>query len=303
MAFYNEQWFIHQVSDNVTQLAQQKMEKVRGSVRTVEGVVGKSYPFQTIDKLEMTPANRDSPTQYLNAAQGKRRAVMSDFNAFVLIDSLDVVKELADPQSAFAQALVQARNRRMDRYVLSPSGSTVGGAIGAATVVDESGESYSTLTLASAATTQVIANSSLNLTLAKVRQAKLILDLNDVDPEDRYFWYSPTGMMNSLLKDTQVTSSDYNTVKALAEGGFPMDATWMGFKWRWSNLLPISGNIRSCIAYQKQAVGLAIGVVKGVEIDKAVHMQNSIQAGIMTSAGAVRIDDRGVVQIDIDESV
>ena len=40
----------------------------------------------------MTPANRDAPTQYLNASQGKRRAVMSDFNAFVLIDSLDTVK-------------------------------------------------------------------------------------------------------------------------------------------------------------------------------------------------------------------
>ena len=299
MAFYNEQWFIHQVSDNVTQLAQQKLSKVTGSVDVKEGVVGKSYPFQLIDKLEMTPANRDAPTQYLNASQGKRRAVMSDFNAFVLIDSLDTVKELADPQSAFAEALVRARNRRMDRYVLSPTGATVGGAIGAATVVDEAGESFSTSALPSS---QIIVNGATNLTLDKIRRAKLIMDLNDVDEEDRYFWYSPSGMMLSLLKDSQVTSSDFNTIKALSEGGFPVDGMWMGFKWRWSNLLPVSGTVRSCIAYQKQAIGLAVGTVRGVEIDKAVHMQNSIQCGVMVSAGAVRKDDRGVVQVDIDES-
>jgi hypothetical protein len=283
-------------------LAQQKLAKTTGTTRVQEGVVGKSFPFQTIDKIEMTPAMRDAPTSYLNAMQSKRRAVLADFNAFVLIDSMDKVHELADPQSAYAEALVRARNRRQDRSLLAPFGSLVGGAIGAATVVDEAGESTSSSQLPAA---QIIVNGAANLTMTKVRQAKLLMDLNDVDDEDRYFWYSPTSMQNGLLKDTQVTSSDYNTIKALAQGGFPMDQSWMGFKWRWSNLLPIvSGTtVRGCIAYQKQAVGLAFAMLTGVEIDKAVHMQNAVQCGVMLSLGAVRIDDRAVVEIDVDESV
>lgn len=303
MATQLEQWFIHAVSDNVTQLAQQKQSRVMGAVRTQEGVKGKTYPFQRLAAVSMSEVFvRDGDTQYLNPTQSKRRANLRDFTAAVLIDDFDQIKTLTDPQSEFAQALAMARNRTLDDLVIGVASGGVGGAIGLAPTVDEGAESTSTSALSSFdGGSHVIVNGGTNLTMAKIRQTARVMNNQEVPDEERYFFYSAEGM-DKLMSDSTVTSSDYNTIRALQGGGFPMDATWMGFKWRRSQRLPKSGNIRSCIALQKQAVGLAVGMIEGVEIDKAVHKNNNQQVLIKLSAAAVRIDDAGVVQVDIDET-
>ena len=129
-----------------------------------------------------------------------------------------------------------------------------------------------------------------------------ILDEQNVDPEERYMFYSPRGM-RKLLTDTQVTNADYNTIKALAEGGFPVDHQWLGCYWRRSTKLPKTGNIRSSVMFQKMAVGLSIGLIREIEVSTAPQKWNNTQAIIKLAAGAVRVDDLAVVQIDYDESV
>src|SRR5882724_7436993 len=119
MAFFNEAWFIHAVNDAVIQLAQQKKSVVRGAVRTREGVKGKTDPWQRIDAVEMQVVSRDSDTTYLNPPQSKRRAVLVDRAAAVLVDELDEVRMLTDPMSEHTQMLVFARERQLDRLVLS----------------------------------------------------------------------------------------------------------------------------------------------------------------------------------------
>jgi hypothetical protein len=306
MAFFNEAWFIHAVNDAVIQIAQQKKSMVRGSVRTREGVKGKTDPWQRIDAVEMQAISRDSDTQYLNPPQSKRRAVLLDRAAAVLVDDLDQVRMMADPLSEHSQMLVFARERQFDRFVLSVPVGSLGGVLGNATTVDEAGESTSTAALPTSGgplgVGQTIVNGGTGGTLSKILDAKQILDENQVDPDDRYFFYSPR-FMRKLMTDTAVTSSDYSTVQALDRGGFPMDQTWMGFKWRMSVLLPKSGNIRSCCALQKNAVGYSIGLIQDIKVNEAPHKWNNMQAVIKFTAGAVRVDDLGVVQVDIDESV
>jgi capsid protein len=307
MADQLPQWFIHAVSDNVTHLAQQEQTEAMAAVRVREGVVGKTYPFQRMAQVSLTEQFvRDGDTQYLNPTLSKRRANLRDFNGALLIDDFDQVKTLTDPQSEFAMALVRARNRTIDDLILGVRGLTaagaadtpVGGILGLAPTVDEGAETSTTTALPSA---QQIVNAGANLTMAKIRQAARIMNLSDVDMNDRYFFYSPVGM-DKLLSDTTVTSSDYNTIKALQQGGFPQDAVWMGFKWRMSNRLPKTGNIRQCIAVQKSCVGFAVAIISDIEIDKAVHKWNNQQVLIKFSGGGVRIDDAGVVQVDIDET-
>ena len=70
-----------------------------------------------------------------------------------------------------------------------------------------------------------------------------------------------------------------------------------------SPILPKTGNIRSCFAYHKGAVGLSIGKEATPEVDKRPDLMNLWQVLVQGSLGAVRILDAGVVQIDIDESV
>jgi hypothetical protein len=298
MAFEITQWFIHGVDENVTHLAQQKDSKISGSVRMKTGVIGKTQPFQRLGTVEMVPAVRDSDTTYMNPPQTKRRAVLLDMNAAVLIDELDELKTLTNPMSEFAQMLANARNRQIDRFVLSPSLTGAGGVLGLATTVDEGAETSGTAALPAG---QQIAAGGTGLTMAKLRDTKLILDNADVEEDDRYFWTSPEGIQD-LLADNTVTSSDFNTIKALVAGGFPMDQTWMGFKWRTSTLLPLAASIRNCFAYQKLGVGCAVGI-KSISVSTAPHKWDNHQAIIKLSAGAVRIDDSRVVSVLIDESV
>jgi Phage capsid protein len=300
-------WFIHAVSETVQQLAQQKQSKVMGAVRMKTGVVGKTWPFNRIAFLNLTEVTtRDGDTQYLNPPQSKRRAILRDFTGYVLIDEFDEVKTLTSPQSEFSQILAYALNRQYDdltigiagRTAAGAAGTATGGILGKATTVDENAETTAADDIPAA---QQIVNGGTNLTVAKVISAKKLLDEADVEEEDRYFFYSPAGMAK-LLADTNVTSSDFNTIKALAGGGFPMDQTWMGFKWRSSTRLPKTGNIRSCIAFQRNAAGLAVGLVKDAIVSDAPHKNNNTQVGVKLSAGTVRVDDKGVAQVDIDES-
>src|SRR5438445_7970309 len=137
MAFFNEAWFIHAVNDTVVQLAQQKKSVVRGAVRTREGVVGKTDPWQRIGDVAMQPIARDSDTQYLNPPQSKRRAILVDRGAAVLMDDLDKLRLLINPMSEFSQILTYARERELDNLTISKAPTDVGGILGLATTADE----------------------------------------------------------------------------------------------------------------------------------------------------------------------
>ena len=310
MALYNEQWFIHGVSENVTFLAQQKKSKVMGAMRSKEGVVGKTWPFNRLGATSMSQVSRDAATSYVNPPQSKRRAVLVDFAVAVLIDAFDEVKTLTNPQSEHAQNIAFARNRTIDDLALGvaglgtagASGTAVGGILGLATNVDEGAESTSTAALPTA---QQIVNGGTGLTMAKLRSAVAIIKGADVDfdEEEMYIAYSALAM-KQLMSDATVTSSDYSTIQALSVGGFPTDAMWMGLKWRLSNRLPsAAANIRSLPIWAKSAVGYAAAGVKEVETGLDPSHWNNPFVMSKLSAGVVRIDDKGVVQLDIDESV
>src|SRR3989304_5216249 len=99
-ALETEAWFIHAVSNTVTQLSQQRRSIVDGAVRLATGVKGKTHPFNRIgaqDRVQTTP--RDAATQYANPPQSKRRASLYDFGLAVTIDDFDEIKTLTDPTS------------------------------------------------------------------------------------------------------------------------------------------------------------------------------------------------------------
>jgi hypothetical protein len=239
---------------------------------------------------------------YVNPAQTKRRAQLVDRGAAALIDDFDKVKTVADIDSAIMETLASARNREKDLICISA-------ALGNAVAVDEAAETTSLVALPAA---QLIADGGTGLTLAKILQANEILNIKSVPREDRYFFYSAQAATD-LLQNTQVTSSDYNTVRQLANGGFSQDELWMNFRWRMVTgfideaqtvpILPKTGNIRTCVAWQKRGIGVGIGLDPSVQTGNAPHKWNNQQILLKLSMGAVRIQDTHVVSIAIDESV
>jgi hypothetical protein len=160
-----------------------------------------------------------------------------------LIDDQDKVRMLIDPTSAYAMASAAAMGRAMDDEIIEK-------ALGTAFT----GETGSTSTALPAG--QKIANGSADMSVAKLREAKKILDLSDVDPSiPRYIAVGPD-QVEALLADTNVTSSDFNTVKALVQGEVNQ---FMGFNFIVTNRLAKAGNIRSCFAWAEDGLALAVG--------------------------------------------
>ena len=71
--------------------------------------------------------------------------------------------------------------------------------------------------------------------------------------------------MSNLLGTTQVTSSDFNSVKALVQGEVD---TFLGFKFITSNRLAKGGNDRTCIAFAQDGITLAVGKDVSARIDE-----------------------------------
>ena len=89
------------------------------------------------------------------------------------------------------------------------------------------------------------------LTLGKLLTAVQILNAADLtDQRERVVVVSPIAI-SGMLNQTKVQSADYNTIKALVNGDID---TFMGFKFVLSNLLPKTGNIRTCVAWCKGAI-------------------------------------------------
>ena len=58
-------------------------------------------------------------------------------------------------------------------------------------------------------------SSDVGLNVAKLRGAKEILDASDIDPEIERYMIVNAKQLKNLLAETAVTSSDFNSVKAL----------------------------------------------------------------------------------------
>ena len=105
--------------------------------------------------------------------------------------------------------------------------------------------------------------------------------------------------LSALLGETEVTSSDFASVKALVNGEIN---TFLGFNFhvlgdRVEGGLTVDGsNDRTIWAFHKDALGYAEGMGPKTEINY-VPEKTSFLVNSMFSAGAVAIDAEGIVQI------
>jgi len=278
--------FVQQYSANVQMLSQQKGSLLRDAVR-VENIVGKNAFFDQIGQATAQKrTTRHADTPQMDTPHARRRVSLVDYEYADLIDEQDKVRMLIDPTSSYAQAAAFAMGRAMDDEIISA-------ALGTAFT----GETGSTSTALPAG--QQIADGGADLTVAKLREAKKILDLSSVDPSiTRYIAVGPE-QIDNLLSDTNVTSSDFNTVKALVQGEVNQ---FMGFNFIVSNRLSKTGDIRSCFAWAEDGLALAIGKDVNARIDERADKGYATQVYYCMSIGSTRMEEDKVVQIDCDES-
>jgi len=156
--------FVEQYKSNVFHLAQQKGSRLREAVRS-ETVTGKAHFFERIGSTAAQKrTSRHSDTPRMDTPHSRRKVTMDDYDWADLIDNEDKVRMLISPQSEYALAGAYAMGRAMDDAIIAAAtGNAYGGVAGGTTVPLPSG--------------QKIVHGSANLTIAKLLEAKKILDL------------------------------------------------------------------------------------------------------------------------------
>jgi hypothetical protein len=133
------------------------------------------------------------------------------------------------------------------------------------------------------------------MNIAKLAAAKQILDAGDVDPSiKRHIIVSPAEIAD-LLNNTTVTSSDFNTIKALVQGEID---SFMGFKFHVSNRLVDNGAANTqCIAFAEDGILLGIGKDVTARIDERADKSYATQVYYCQTIGATRMEEAKVVSV------
>jgi len=264
------------IFDAEVKQAYQQDRQLAGTVRERTGVSGNSYKF---NKLGSGVANLHIPQSDvtpMNLTHTQVTATMADYNAAEYSDIFTSGKVLFDERAELVKAVSMAVGRRMDQLVID--------------ALDGAGTS---LTVANS-----IGGSNTNLNVDKVLEAKKKMDQQGVPAEDRFFLCHANNMA-AFLDDSDVKTIDVNTTKALAQGTVD---SFLGFKFimvgdRTEGGLAVDGSSdRTCLAWHKNACGLAINMDKKTEINYIAE-KSSFLVNSMFSAGSVGIDTAGIVEV------
>jgi hypothetical protein len=278
--------FVNQFSANVQMLSQQMGSLLRDAVDT-ESVNGEKAFFDQVGQAAaVLRTSRHADTPLVDTPHTRRMVTMSDYEYADLIDDSDKVRLLVDPTSTYSRAAAAAMGRAMDDVIISA-------ALGTA----KTGKDGSTSTALPAG--QKIAVAASGLTIAKLVSAKELLDAASVDPSiPRHIVVSPK-QISDLLNNTTVTSSDFNTVKALAQGEIN---SFVGFQFHVSNRLNTDGSgDRQVIAFAGDGIKLAVGKEPAARIDERADKSYSTQVYYCQTIGATRMEEEKVVEIACSE--
>ena len=279
--------FVQQYSNNVQMLSQQKGSLLRNAV-DVETVVGKNAFFDQVGvATAQKRVSRHSDTPQIDTPHARRRVSLVDYEYADLIDNQDKIRTLIDPTSSYAMAAAYALGRAQDDEIIS--------AISGTAYTGETGSTATTLP----SSQKITESGSAGLTIAKLRSAKEILDLSSVDASiPRYICVSPK-QITDLLGTTEVTSSDFNSVKALANGEVN---TFLGFNFIVSNRLSKTGSKRLALVWAMDGCKMAIGQDLMTRIDERSDKGYATQIYVCQSIGATRMEEEKVCTIECVES-
>lgn len=234
------------------------------------------------------------------------------------VDQDDKLKLLINPESEYVQLAKMAFGRAMDDYIVDAMFmASFSGQDGATSVAFPNGQIQPIAAITNDSSLDAGSNDGGQMSPQRLRAVKLIFDKNDVDPdEERYIAVSPTAI-STMLSHVQVTSADYNTVKALAEGAVD---TYMGFKFIMSNRLPTYGATnfgpfkrnytgtffaytsaastdRLCVAWARSGTGFALQEDVKTEIAKDPSLSFATRLYMEMVMGATRIEEARVVAV------
>jgi hypothetical protein len=267
MAITIDQSFITQFGQEVKH-SWQAETNILGLTRKRENVVGNTSRFQKLGAVAAYTKTRNADLTVLEPAHTYTDVTLADYYATVLVDDLDLLKTNVDIKAEYVKTVSRAIARKVDQVILA----------------------------ALAAGVAVPTTTTGAMTVARLLEVKKVFDNAEVPQADRKFVIGASAM-EDLLGTTQVTSSDYNSVNALVKGDMK---TFSGFEFATvpDSLLVLSATERLQLAFQKEALGVAIGANMKTFVEWSTD-KHAWWIKAVASLGAGIVDSTGVLEIGV----
>ena len=286
--------FITDFTSNVEHLVQQRGSKLRGTVR-VENFTGKdaTYMEQFGEVAAVQRTNRHADTPLVPTPYDRRWVYPKDWEVAELVDDQDRLRQIINPNDPVAVAQAFAIGRACDDDIIEN--------ILASNNTGESGGTAVAFT-----TANLIVNGSTGFTIDKLRQVVAGMEDANVDFEnDEVFCVLSPAQKQDLLATTEVTSSDYNTIKALVQGQVN---SFLGMNFVLSNRLlgatdyngsqTITDTHERALIYCKNGVGLGIWDDMQSRMDERPDKSYATQIYTKSTFGSTRLQEKKVWAID-----
>jgi hypothetical protein len=284
--------FVNQFSANVQMLAQQMDSRLPQACRqeTLRGELGFFDQIGVVEAVERTSRHADTP--FTEVPHARRAVAAQDWEMSDIIDRQDTQRMLTSPQSSYVQTFAAGMNRRKDRVIMNAFFAPARtGKTGAATVAFPASQTIAVNYVETGTATDS------SLTIEKLRRAReLLMDAEVSEGKDLFIACSQREL-TQLLRTTQVTSADFNSVQALVHGH--VDA-FMGFEFIRvpSGLIPTDGTNRRIPCWHRQ--GMLFAPLEGGQITRASEDPTkgyNTRIYMSDGFGATRMEEVRVVDI------
>lgn len=249
--------------------------RLRDCVRVKNDVIGASTDFRKVDEVISVPTAYLASVTVQDPGYTKVTATLQKYTTPTAVDTVQELTVNFDTKMENAMLVGKAMGRRSDQITIDALNGSAG-----TTIVD----------------------GGTNFNYTKFTQVYENFEDNAVPMGERYIAMSASNL-RSLMSDDQFVSTFYTGNRVL-DRGWVRD--YLGINIiiipnMTEGGLPKSGNIREAFAWHKMSMGMAIGHDFRTEINYLPKETSWLVNGIF-SAGAVAIDEAGIIQINCDES-
>lgn len=262
--------------DPLVKQSYQQGSLLMGKVRTRSNAGAKTHRFPKLGKGIASLRIPQTDVIPMNVTHSYADVTLTDWDASDYSAAEDLDKLAFDEKRELAMSVGKAIGRRLDQLIIDAMA-------------------------ASAFATQVsddVGGTDSPMNIEKIMRAKRLLDANGVGPDGRVMLVNAIAMENALL-ETEIGSSDFNVIKALAAGELKKFAQFefiMIEDRANEGGLPISSSTRNCFAFHRDAVGMAMNGGPRSSVDWIPEKKSwLITSGV--TAGAVTIDTDGVIDV------
>ena len=264
--------------DSMVKHAYQGQGLLKPAVTIRNNVIGATYKFRRMGKGLANQKATSAEVVPMNVAHEFKTATLANWNAPEYTDIFDQADVNFDEKQELASTIAAALGRRCDQLVID--------------ALD-----------ASTPDATAIASGAAGLTMDKVIQAQVALRGQNVQNSNLFAVVNAAGL-RGLLNDEKATSADYQTIKALVSGDVNSLA---GFNFivlgdRVEGGLSVTTNTVDSWFFQRDAVGLAIGIDLKTSVDWVPERTSWLCNG-MLKAGSVVRDNGGLVKVEYQDNV